>query len=81
MGEDRQLGVEGAPVGGAGFAGDEPHVPAPVKLAMIEDKAALRDQLLRWAERDGLKRILVSHGEAITDDPGGALRDLAAALE
>jgi hypothetical protein len=64
-----------------GFAGDEPHVPAPVKLAMIEDKAALRDQLLRWAERDGLKRILVSHGEAISDDPRGALRDLAAALE
>jgi hypothetical protein len=63
-----------------GFAGDEPHVPGPVKLNMIADKAALREQLLRWAERKSLKRILVSHGAEIGDDPQGALRDLAAAL-
>ena len=63
-----------------GFAGDEPHVPGPVKLNMIASKSALRDQLLRWAGRDRLKRILVSHGETITDDPRGALRDLAKAL-
>jgi len=64
-----------------GFAGDEPHVPGPVKMNMIESKAALRDQLLRWAGEGKLKRILVSHGETIEDDPRGALRDLAAALE
>lgn len=63
-----------------GFAGDEPHVPGPVKFNMIEDKAVLREQLLRWAERGTLKRILMSHGEEIVDDPRGALRDLAAAL-
>ena len=63
-----------------GFAGDEPHVPGPVRMNMIEDKAALRGQLLRWADRDGLKRILVSHGAPIEDDPSGALRGLAEAL-
>jgi hypothetical protein len=63
-----------------GFAGDAPHVPGPVKLNMIESKSALREQLLRWAERKSLKRILVAHGEEIGDDPRGALRDLAAAL-
>jgi hypothetical protein len=64
-----------------GFAGDEPHVPAPVKFAMIESKPALRAQLLRWADEPTLKRILVAHGETIEDDPRGALRALATALE
>jgi hypothetical protein len=64
-----------------GFAGDEPHVPGPVKRAMIEDKAALRAQLLRWADEPNLKRILVAHGEEISDDPRGALRELAASLD
>jgi hypothetical protein len=64
-----------------GFAGDKPHVPFPVKLAMINDKAALAVQLRRWAELPGLKRILVSHGSTIEDDPRGALRDLAVSLE
>jgi len=60
-----------------GFAGDEPHVPKPVKLAMIDDTAALRAQLLQWAQIDSLKRILVSHGSPIEDQPGKVLRDLA----
>ena len=57
--------------------GDEPHIPKPVKLAMVDDKEALRTQLLKWAELDSLKRILVSHGSPIEDHPGQALRDLA----
>jgi len=64
-----------------GFAGDEPHVPLPVKVAMIDNKAALAAQLRQWADLPSLKRILVSHGEAIDRDPQGALRDLAAALD
>jgi hypothetical protein len=64
-----------------GFAGDEPHVPAPVKFMMVSDKAALAAQLRRWAELPSLKRILVSHGEPIEDDPKGALRELAVSLE
>lgn len=63
------------------FAGDEPHLPGPVKFAMVEDKAALRAQLLKWAEREDLKRILVAHGDPIEHDPRVALRELAAELE
>ena len=63
-----------------GFAGDEPHVPKPVKLAMIDDTAALRAQLLQWAQIDSLKRILVSHGSPIEDQPSKVLRDLAGEL-
>src|SRR5258706_13740623 len=64
-----------------GFAGDKPRVPFPVKLAMIHDKAALAAQLRRWADLPALKRILVSHGSAIEDDPRSAVRELAGSLE
>lgn len=63
-----------------GFAGDEAHIPAPVKLMLVKDKEALRAQLLRWAANESLRRIVVSHGEPIEDDPRQALRDLAATL-
>jgi hypothetical protein len=64
-----------------GFAGDEPHVPGPVRLNMVADKAALRGQFLAWANDAALRRILVAHGEPIEDDPQSALRALAAALD
>ena len=64
-----------------GFAGDKPRVPLVIKVAMIHDKTALAVQLRRWAELPALKRILVSHGSAIEDDPRGALRELAVSLE
>ena len=64
-----------------GFAGDKPHVPVPIKLTLINDKAAFAAQLRRWAEQPSLKRILVSHGSTLNDDPGGVLRELAASLE
>ena len=63
-----------------GFAVDEPNIPGVRKLAMIKDAELLRDQLLAWAELGDLKRILVSHGEPIEDDPRGVLRKLAGAL-
>ena len=63
-----------------GFAGDEPHVPLPVKAAMIDNKAALAGQLRQWADLPSLKRIVVSHGETIDLDPRGALRELAKTL-
>ena len=64
-----------------GFAGDEPHIPAVRKLAMVKDAEALRRQLLDWAEIADLRRILVSHGDPIDDVPAAVLRDLAAELE
>jgi hypothetical protein len=47
---------------------------------MIEDTQALRAQLLRWADIEHLKRILVSHGSPIDDNPRRVLRELAVSL-
>lgn len=65
----------------AGFAGKEAQIPRVVKMAMIEDTKALRAQLLQWAEIESLKRILVSHGSPIEENPRQTLRDLASSLE
>ncbi len=40
-----------------GFAGDEPHIPFPIKRALIESKAQVREQLLTWAAMSSLRRI------------------------
>ncbi|HKX43408.1 MAG TPA: hypothetical protein VJO99_19770 [Burkholderiaceae bacterium] len=63
-----------------GFAGDQPHIPGPVKLLMVDDKAALRRQLLQWADIASLHCILVSHGLPIDESPQQTLRELAATL-
>jgi hypothetical protein len=62
-----------------GFAGDEPHIPGPIRMRIVEDKEKLRAQLLRWAGLP-LKRIIVSHGAPIEERAGDVLRELAAAL-
>ena len=63
-----------------GFAGDEPSIPAVRKLALVKEPEALSAQLLAWSEIVDLRRILVSHGDPIDDDPRAALRELAASL-
>lgn len=73
-------GVGGLLLGMVGFAGEQAQIPKVVKLSMIKDKDALRGQLLEWAKIGSLKRILVSHGEPIVDNPRQVLRDLAASL-
>jgi hypothetical protein len=62
------------------FAGDEPHVPLPIKMG-LKDKAGLRDQLLAWAEEPRLTRVLMSHGEPIEAGAADELRALARSLE
>jgi hypothetical protein len=64
-----------------GFAGDEPHVPAPVKLMLGKYKSDVAQQFRRWAEHPDLRRIIVSHGEPIEARPANALRELAASLD
>ena len=64
----------------AGFAGDEAQVPMVVKMAVIEDTNALQVQLLKWADIESLKCILVSHGSPIDENPRQTLRDLAVSL-
>jgi hypothetical protein len=63
-----------------GFAGDEPHVPGPVKASIGKGKADLARQLRAWAAMP-LARIIVSHGETIDDNPKGHLLALAATLD
>lgn len=58
----------------------EPQVPSTIKR-YIKDKGALARQMRRWAELPDLKRIIVSHGDPITDDPAGRLKRLADRLE
>jgi hypothetical protein len=64
-----------------GFAGVDPQVPGPVKLALGKHKSEVAQQFRRWAERSDLRRIIVSHGDTIDSDPKGVLRTLAASLD
>ena len=56
-----------------------PQLPRTIRH-YITDKPALAAELLRWADLPDLKRIIVSHGSPITDEPRNALRRLADAL-
>jgi hypothetical protein len=64
-----------------GFAGDAPHVPAPVKMLLGKHKSDVARQFRSWAEHANLRRIIVSHGDTIETDPKGALRALARSLD
>ncbi len=61
----------------AGFAG---RIPIVVKRLLVDDARALREQLLEWAGIGSLRRILVSHGDPIEENPGLTLRRLAGSL-
>jgi hypothetical protein len=63
-----------------GFAGEQPSIPLPVKAAMIKDKEALRGQLRLWAADPTLRRIIVSHGSIIEEQPQEALHQLGESL-
>jgi hypothetical protein len=64
-----------------GFAGEKPHIPVPIKWVLIKDKAAFAAQLKRWAKQPGLKRVVVSHGSAVIEEPARILRELAATIQ
>jgi hypothetical protein len=65
----------------AGFAGMHAQIPRVVRMAIIDDTNSLRAQLLQWAEIESLKRILVSHGSPIEQEPREVLRKLAHSLD
>jgi hypothetical protein len=75
-----QSGIGGWLLRVMGFAGNDPHVPAPVKLLLGKHKSEVAAQFRRWAEREDLRRIIVSHGDPIEVDPRGVLRALATSL-
>jgi hypothetical protein len=45
---------------------------------MVKDRGAFKAHLDRLARLDQLQRIVISHGRAITDAPGSALRAISA---
>ena len=57
-----------------------PRVSRLMRWAAVKDKAAFRAHLLRLAETPALKRVIVSHGAMVTDDPAGMIRTAAATL-
>jgi hypothetical protein len=75
-----ESGVGGWLLRKVGFAGDAAQIPKVVKMVMIKDPGLLRAQLLQWADIEALKRILVSHGSPIDQNPRQTLRDLASSL-
>lgn len=57
-----------------------PRVPRLVRLAMVRDQRALRAHLERLAETPRLRRVVMSHGTRVDDEPGAFLRQVAATL-
>lgn len=76
-----ESGVGGWVLRMAGFAGDQAQIPRVVKKILVKDPDALRAQLLEWSEIETLKRILVSHGARIAENPREVLRELARTLD
>jgi len=64
----------------AGFSGGTPRIPRVVDLKLIKDKPALRAQLEAWANLSRLNRIIVSHGDIVTEQPRQVLHKLAESL-
>lgn len=63
-----------------GFAGDEPHVPGPVKMGYKKHLDELAGQFREWADKPDLRRIIMSHGDIIETGPRAVLRQLADSL-
>jgi hypothetical protein len=60
-----------------GMTGDEPRLPAPIRMRQVVDKRALKEQFVRWSQMPDLKRIVIAHGDIIADNPGPVLRRIA----
>lgn len=60
--------------------GPQPRVTRPAKWFFIKDRAALAAQFREWANIEGLKRLIPSHGD-IVDRPSALLERLARGLD
>ena len=67
-------GFGGFVSGMLGFFGPEPKVVPLAKLMVYKDKKAARAHLERLADTPQLTRVIVSHGNMITADPGAAIK-------
>lgn len=50
------------------------------KLFLVKDRAALKAHLLKLAETPGLKRLVIMHGDMVSEDASGVLRQVAGTL-
>jgi hypothetical protein len=57
-----------------------PRVSRVGRWFVVKDRALARQELLRLAQTPSLRRVLVAHEDALTEDPAGALRTAAATL-
>jgi hypothetical protein len=71
-------GIAGLGLRVLGFGPGHPSMPKLVRMKLVDDDKAVREQLRRWAELDGLERLIVSHGAPIAN-PRETLLELAAA--
>ena len=55
-------------------------VPRPTRWLFMRDKEALREDLLRIASEDGMKRVIPGHGAIVATDAGARLRESAERL-
>lgn len=58
------------------FGSKGPEVPGPGKK-FVTDFPALAAAFRRWADEPDLRRVVVSHGDVISDHPAAALRAVA----
>jgi len=64
----------------AGFTGTTPHIPPLIGLRLVKDRPALSAQLEAWSRVEAPDRIIVSHGEIVTNAPRALLHRLAESL-
>jgi hypothetical protein len=64
-----------------GFGVKRPQMAREVRWLLVNDKAALARQLRRWAAIPDLKRIIVSHGDIIENEPAEVLKRVALTLD
>lgn len=74
------LKPKGGPTGFMLAPTGRPSTPRIQRWFMLRDRAAFAAHLDRLAALPGLTRVLVGHGAPITDEPGTALRAVAAEL-
>jgi hypothetical protein len=60
--------------------GPTPRIPRVARRMFIKDPEALAKQLCEWAELEGLRRIIPSHGEIIDRHPAAELLRIAQTL-
>lgn len=63
-----------------GFGVREPRMPWVGRRMFVKDAPALAVAFRQWAKIPGLARIVVSHGDVITENPAAVLERVAASL-